>query len=243
MFADSSILDEHGRAPVDAKLLRNHAYPLRTDIRYTHVERWFDELESTGIVTVYESRSRSFALSEANHPHQHPFPQETSAPEVFGVIHKSGADPPNLDQINSAVAAAAAFNDLDLLFEVMRNFFPHLDLKAEHRKYFRHQQAKKKPTVAVHLHNRKMLTFVKWCLQSAVPMPPPPPVRRVADRVVVPMPDLDDEQRDFITEDAHKRFLAELEARKLRKNNNQKGENEKTKTMVEETVRWPSCQR
>jgi hypothetical protein len=209
--------DEHGRAPADPVLLRNFIYPHRPDIRHTHVARWFSELESAFAVTVFESdRGRVFELAHGRQSLPRILQPETSSPEVIPVIHKSARDPPDFDQINNAVAAAASFNDLDLIFETMKRFFPLLDLMAEYRKYHRQRLAEKKPAIAAH-PNPRMLTFVKWCSQAAVPMPPPP-VKRIVEETPrpIPMPDLDDDQPDLFAELAHKRFLAELEARKLR---------------------------
>jgi hypothetical protein len=213
--------DEYGRAPADPVMLCNFLYPLRPEIRHTHVKRWFSELESASLVTVSESgRGLVFVLA-----HGRPATQlETSPPKVIPVIHNSGVDPPNLVQINSAVAAAAAVNDLDLIFETLKRFFPTLDLMDEHRKYHRKRLAEKKPALAAQSpkhYNPKLLTFVKWCSQAAIPMPAPPMKRNEEPSRPISMPDLDDDQPDLFTETAHKRFLAELEARKLRKQKQQ----------------------
>jgi len=206
-------LDEHGRAPADPVLLRNFLYPLRSEIRHTHVARWFGELESALLVTVFESdRGLVFALTHGRQSLAQTSQPETPTPEVFRVIHNSGVDPPKKDSEITAVAAAAS-SSLDLLLPALKPFFPLLDLEAEYRKYYRKRMAEKKPAIAVH-HNPKMLTFVKWCQQAAIPLPPPP--KKIAEApqpVITPS----DDQPDMFDELAHKKFLAELEARKLRK--------------------------
>ena len=210
---DSTMLDEHGRAPVDAKLLRNLAYPLRRDIRYTHVERGFEELEACGIVTVHESPyGRSFELSEANQLHPHLLPVAMPAPDIFTVIHNSGADPPEQASKNAVVdAAAAAADEIDLM-ERLRPFFPRHDLKACLKRWMDHRIKRK-----LALTNQ---SFARWMQREETPfvksVPLPPPPKKVVE-ATQPVITQAEDHPDLFDAVAHKKFLAELKARKLKK--------------------------
>jgi hypothetical protein len=196
--------------------LRNFTYPHRPDIRHTHVARWFAELESASLVRLCAESGpcRYFELVDAGQSLPRNLHSETKPPEVFRVINNSGADPPkNTSEINAV--AAASSSSLDLLLPALRPFFPHLDLDAEYRKYYRKRLAEKKPAIAVH-DNPRMLTFVKWCAQAAIPLPPPLAPKKI-EEIPQPVITSGDDQPDLFDELAHNKFLAAMEARKLRR--------------------------
>jgi hypothetical protein len=198
---------EHGRAPVEAKLLRDLTYPSRRNIRYVDVERAFKELEAASIVTVYETPfGRCFELSEANQLHRDRLQSKTPAPEVIRLIHKSGADPPRNALKNDAVdAAAAAVNDIDLI-ERLRPFFPRHDLKACMKRWIAHRTKRK-----LALTNQ---SFARWMLHEETPFMKVTPAKKIEES---PQPVTDDDQPDMFEELTHQKFLAEREARKLRR--------------------------
>jgi hypothetical protein len=208
-------LDEHGRAPADPAQLRNLTYPHRPDIRHTYVARWFVEIESASLVTVYETEhGRWFELgcdALAALPPTAPVDKPEPARLIHTYSQPSGLSPPKIDKIIAA-AAAAASDSLDLIAR-LRPFFPRHDVASEYRRYEKNRRKADQPCVAV-ADNPRVFTFVKWMLKAAVPIVRKPATQSLislARRSPAEAADLcsltSDSQGDLFDEANHKRFM------------------------------------
>ena len=57
-------VDDFGRYSANAKLLKSHLYPLKTDVRETDITRWLSACQQSGIIALYTVASKEYLQIE-----------------------------------------------------------------------------------------------------------------------------------------------------------------------------------
>lgn len=205
-------------APAQLRLTLYHSDDPRLD---SQIGRQLKELElnSIGILRRVSRKTRYLKLTldfsgALGHNATASGTEALQKPDVVGrfyetpnrlpVIHNSGLAPP-IDHKKIAVVASTAVSSSDLI-EKLKPYFPAHDVSAEFRRYFAHREKMGRPVVTS--------AFVKWMLRAEVPLQKP---ERKRPTLNAQRPTPNSEQMDLFDEASARRFAAELEARKMRK--------------------------